>query len=178
LCLVNELSNTIDLEQTLTKAEALFRRFQRTAEAIDRKTAALPEPSTLRQRKIGSNTEAVKDNTNSRATPALLKSPESATEDTSAIVAASGSEASTATFATAKSSTTTPAQDTEDSTGKSKATPVVKGKSRQWPTQAERMAAAPEPMKTISPELRALLSREVIKLDKKEVQKHGGGVGK
>lgn len=46
---VNELSNTIDLQSTLIRAEALFRRFQRTVEAIDRKDH-FPVP-TLRQRK-------------------------------------------------------------------------------------------------------------------------------
>ncbi|KAI2608852.1 GTPase-activating protein GYP7 [Hypoxylon fragiforme] len=34
---VNELSNTIDLESTLIRAEALFRRFNRLIEAIDKK---------------------------------------------------------------------------------------------------------------------------------------------
>ncbi|KAM4066627.1 rab-GTPase-TBC domain-containing protein [Hirsutella rhossiliensis] len=34
---VNELSNTIDLESTLIRAEALFRKFQRLVEAIDKK---------------------------------------------------------------------------------------------------------------------------------------------
>lgn len=34
---VNELSNTIDLESTLIRAEALFRKFQRHVEAIDKK---------------------------------------------------------------------------------------------------------------------------------------------
>lgn len=34
---VNELSNTIDLESTLIRAEALFRRFQRLVDAIDKK---------------------------------------------------------------------------------------------------------------------------------------------
>jgi len=46
---VNELSNTIDLSSTMLRAEALFRRFQRTVEAIDRKDH-FPTP-TLRQRK-------------------------------------------------------------------------------------------------------------------------------
>jgi hypothetical protein len=46
---VNELSNTIDLPSTLVRAEALFRRFQRSVEAIDRKDH-FPTP-TLRQRK-------------------------------------------------------------------------------------------------------------------------------
>lgn len=47
---VNELSNTIDLESTLIRAEALFRRFQRTIEAIDKKHN-FPSPS-VRQRRL------------------------------------------------------------------------------------------------------------------------------
>ncbi|RYP02377.1 hypothetical protein DL764_005826 [Monosporascus ibericus] len=35
--IVNELSNTIDLDSTLIRAETLFRRFQRLVEAIDKK---------------------------------------------------------------------------------------------------------------------------------------------
>ncbi len=35
--LVNELSGTIDLDSTLIRAEALFRKFQRAVEAIDKK---------------------------------------------------------------------------------------------------------------------------------------------
>jgi len=46
---VNELSNTIDLPSTLLRAQALFRRFQRTVSAIDKK-ANFPAP-TVRQRK-------------------------------------------------------------------------------------------------------------------------------
>ncbi|KAI5820105.1 rab-GTPase-TBC domain-containing protein [Pyronema omphalodes] len=37
---VNELSNTIDLKLTLLRAEALFKKFQRTVETVDRKRAA------------------------------------------------------------------------------------------------------------------------------------------
>jgi TBC1 domain family member 15 len=47
---VNELSNTIDLQSTLIRAEALFRRFQRTVEAIDKKSN-FPPPKSVRQRK-------------------------------------------------------------------------------------------------------------------------------
>ena len=46
--IVNELSATIDLESTLIRAEALFRRFQRTVEAIDKKSN-FPAPK-IRQR--------------------------------------------------------------------------------------------------------------------------------
>ena len=48
--IVNELANTIDLESTLVRAEALFRRFQRTVEAIDKKQN-FPAPR-LRQRPV------------------------------------------------------------------------------------------------------------------------------
>ncbi|KAL8916297.1 MAG: hypothetical protein Q9172_006368 [Xanthocarpia lactea] len=48
-CQVNELSNSIDLASTLVRAQYLFRRFQRTVEAIDRKQS-FPAPS-IRQRK-------------------------------------------------------------------------------------------------------------------------------
>ena len=47
---VNELSNTIDLTSTLLRAQHLFRRFQRTIEAVDRK-GSFPTP-TVRQRKL------------------------------------------------------------------------------------------------------------------------------
>lgn len=47
---VNELSGTIDLPSTMIRAEALFRRFQRTVEAVDRKHS-FPTPSNVRQRK-------------------------------------------------------------------------------------------------------------------------------
>ena len=48
-CQVNELSNSIDLASTLVRAQYLFRRFQRTVEAIDRKQS-FPAPN-IRQRK-------------------------------------------------------------------------------------------------------------------------------
>jgi len=46
---VNELSGTIDLPSTLARAEALFRRFQRMVEAIDKKSN-FPTQPTMRQR--------------------------------------------------------------------------------------------------------------------------------
>ena len=48
-CVVNELSNTIDLPSTLLRAQTLFRRFQRTVEAVDKRNN-FPIP-TVRQRK-------------------------------------------------------------------------------------------------------------------------------
>jgi len=47
---VNELSNTIDLQSTLIRAEALFCRFQRTVAELDKKSN-FPPPNSIRQRK-------------------------------------------------------------------------------------------------------------------------------
>lgn len=51
---VNELSNTIDLTNTRVRAEALFRRFQRTVEAMDRKRAGKHLPSPVKRRSTSS----------------------------------------------------------------------------------------------------------------------------
>ena len=123
---VNELSNKIDLPSTLLRAQALFRRFQRTVEAIDKKDN-FPIP-TIRQRK-----------------PADSKVPASPRPTSSGN--ATGADARTS--------------------GHTKA------------SNSSEQAVTPETMKKriISPELRALLSRKVETLDKKEVAEHGGGVG-
>lgn len=50
---INELSGTIDLPSTLVRAEGLFRRFERTVEAVDRK-GHFPGPggTETRQRRV------------------------------------------------------------------------------------------------------------------------------
>jgi hypothetical protein len=118
---VNELSGTIDLPSTLARAEALFRRFQRMVEAIDKKSNFPTQPA-MRQR-----------------LPLPPPSPSSAKPGSSAGASASGRD-----------------RTASDAAGSSK------GK------QTEQV---------ISPELRLLLSREVPKLEKKEVREHGGGIG-
>lgn len=59
--LVNDLSNTIDLESTLIRAEALFRRFQRTVQAVDKK-GAFPAPK-LRQRPVSTSEPSTTETT-------------------------------------------------------------------------------------------------------------------
>lgn len=80
--IVNELANTIDLESTLVRAEALFCRFQRTVEAIDKKHN-FPAPK-LRQRPI--------QNTSSGATelPSSISTGESASATTTGANVTSG----------------------------------------------------------------------------------------
>lgn len=114
---VNELSGTIDLPSTLARAEALFRRFQRMVEAIDRKDN-FPSMPTVRQR---------------------LPQPPPSPSNSRTGASASGRERTAADNAAA--------------------------------------GAGKEKEKVISPELRMLLSRDVPKLEKKEVREHGGGIG-
>lgn len=66
--IVNELSNTIDLPSTLLRAQALFRRFQRTVEAVDKRNN-FPTP-TVRQRKPADKSSSPKPST-SGATSAV-----------------------------------------------------------------------------------------------------------
>jgi TBC1 domain family member 15 len=125
---VNELSGTIDLPSTLVRAEALFRRFQKTVEAIDKKSS-FPTPPTVRQRLPQPPPTS----------PGADGRPRRASAATSASASASGRES----------------------------------------TVGDHVAAGigMERERVVSAELRALLSREVPRLEKAEVQAHGGGVG-
>ncbi|KAF5545105.1 GTPase activating [Fusarium napiforme] len=110
---VNELSNTIDLEATLIRAETLFKRFQRLVDAVDKKQ----------------NFPAPRFN---------QKEPSKSSEQTES--------------------------------GPSKGGKVAgKGKA------AEPAATPPQP-KTITPELRKLLSKEVEVLPRKTVAQKGDGM--
>ena len=124
--LVNELSNTIDLPSTLLRAQSLFRRFQRTVEAIDKKNN-FPVPS-IRQRKPAEPTLSNKD-----------------------------------------------AKQTLGNQGKRPAGAGTGSDVRgARPGSPGERADAKE--KVISDELRGLLSRKVVVLDKKAIVEHGGGL--
>ncbi|KAI4244408.1 MAG: hypothetical protein LQ352_006821 [Teloschistes flavicans] len=85
---VNELSNSIDLPSTLLRAQYLFRRFQRTVEAIDRKQS-FPAPS-VRQRKPVPG--ALSDNTSAKNIVAS-KTPAPSSKRNGKTAATSGSDA-------------------------------------------------------------------------------------
>ncbi|KAF1990159.1 GTPase-activating protein GYP7 [Aulographum hederae CBS 113979] len=155
---VNELSNTIDLQTTLIRAEALFRRFQRTVEAIDKK-GNFPAPN-LRQRKPISATSSSDSVPKASASGA----------DTGAGPASSSGSASGGAASGSGSGSGTAAQTKQQQQQQNK------GKQTQG-GQGQGAADAKPKEKVISPELRQLLSRKVEKLDKKEVRAHGGGVG-
>ncbi|KAL5319385.1 hypothetical protein ACEPPN_012436 [Leptodophora sp. 'Broadleaf-Isolate-01'] len=154
---VNELSTTIDLESTLVRAEALYRRFQRTVEAIDKKSS-FPTPK-LRQR----NTGAVQ-NASLGGTQSLR--PVSSSANTSSVDAVSaGGTTSGSANANAGHSTTSPS---------TQATNNGKGKGKSDDRQSAELEE--QRPKVISPELRGLLSRKVEVLPRKIVRKEGEGL--
>ncbi|KAK0268209.1 GTPase activating protein [Friedmanniomyces endolithicus] len=140
---VNDLSGTIDLESTLAGAEKLFRRFQRTVEAIDRKSN-FPAAPVVRQRLP--------------QPPPTSPGVDGKPRRFSQAAATSSSNARRESGANAKASTSGRDHTVGDHV-------------------AAGIRAEKEDRRVVSPELRALLSREVPKLEKKEVRDHGGGVG-
>lgn len=126
---VNELSGSIDLESTLIRAEALFRKFQRLIEAIDKKN----------------NFPAPRFN-----------------------------------FSTAAPSLLPPAANNNNNDRPS--TPSGSSNDNNTEQQQANKGKQPEPkspggrQKVITPELRKLLSREVVVLPRKEVAGKGDGI--
>jgi TBC1 domain family member 15 len=156
---VNELSGTIDLQSTLVRAEGLFRRFQRMVEAIDKKSnfpvpvvrQRLPQPPT--------SPTAAPSKPGSDGRPRQSSQSSSSTADANA----ARRRANLAVIASGPGSLPS---GVASASGRDKTTGdyVAQGIGQ-------------EKEKVISPELRILLSREIPKLDKKEVREHGGGVG-
>ncbi|KAF2397284.1 RabGAP/TBC [Trichodelitschia bisporula] len=142
---VNELSNTIDLPSTLSRAEALFNRFQRTVAALDQKNP-LPPPSTARRRLPAPTSPKSSDDGKSNA---ALKAAKAGSIASRAGGASSGVEAGPA---------------------------KGKGKVGAGNEAGDGKEEEGKRVKVVSPELRGLLSRKVVKLEKGDVQKHGGRV--
>ena len=137
---VNELSGTIDLPSTLVRAEGLFRRFEKTVEAVDRKSH-FPAPggtgSSTRQRRV---------------IEGKGKNP---------------SKEATAPSASGSSSATTLPKNAGTSGSNRTRTGGTVGTSSAITTgnNAGGAGAGAEKEQVISPELRALLSRKVVVLD-------------
>ncbi|KAL1970265.1 hypothetical protein VTN77DRAFT_5425 [Rasamsonia byssochlamydoides] len=118
---INELSNTMELVPILTRAESLFRRFERTVQAIDKKNN-FPAPPGARQRFSSSPDDSG---------TAKGKSPQRAALSTGASIG-------------------------------------------QHVARGVGLGAEKEKEKVISPELRQLLSREVLTLNSNSNSKDGG----
>jgi len=152
--IVNELSTTIDLESTLIRAEALFRRFQRMVEAVDKKSN-FPKAK-LRQRLPASSS--------SSSIPTTPASPSSATANTS------GTDSTTvATNSGTPSSPPATSGRRDDANGKDKG----KGRSSEDGEELQDQRQL-----IITDALRGLLSRKVEVLPRKVVRKVGEGLGK
>lgn len=151
---VNELSTTIDLDSTLVRAEALFRRFQRTVEAIDKKSN-FPKPK-LRQRPVSTSNNASLGGVQSLRP----SSP-------NAVASTSGVDAVTAGTTNSNNSPQGGRTNTNDrAKGKGKGSPAANGE--------ELVDQRP---KVVSDELRELLSRKVEVLPRKVVRREGEGLG-
>jgi hypothetical protein len=138
----------MDLESTLIRAEALFLRFQRTVEAIDRKSN-FPAPTDVRHRRPSpASPNGSTDSANVVENPNI-------TRRLQPLVAASTSASTTGTDRPS--------------------TPGTPSRSKQ--PEPEDGAKSNVETRVITPELRALLSRKTPKLEKGEVRQHGGGVG-
>lgn len=162
--IVNDLSNSIDLESTLIRAEALFRRFQRTVEAIDKKSN-FPAPK-LRQR------HPIRNNSTSSVHPeqsATITTPATSSSSIAAKASTSGTDTvsanATNSGATGSETTGAVASQTVDED---------KGKKKDEDERAEQVQGVPKP-KVISLELRELLSTKVEVLPRRIVRKEGEG---
>lgn len=144
---INDLSGSIDLPSTLMRAQALFRRFQRTVEAIDKKKN-FPAPG-LRQSRPSNSTSVTSRRTSSvsgGATPALIQQGQDNRPQQP-----KGKSSGSA------SSVSLPRE--------TMGSPVISGEG-----EVKRVKE-----KIITPQLRGLLGKKVEKLDKKAMEEHGGG---
>ena len=189
---VNELSNTMDLPSTLLRAQSLFRRFQRTVEAIDKRNN-FPAPPGLRQRKPGppsrSNTAGSGSGTPSSPTAATGNDanrghkwnynapPSSIGEGTASISSPPPPSSPPPTSPPKPDKPTSDTTSTSTEQAKKRASKAAEPKTSASPTESSGAAGEVPKEKIVSRELRMLLSRKWNKLDKKSVEKHGGGVG-
>lgn len=170
---VNELSGTIDLPSTLVRAEALFLRFRRTVEAIDKKSN-FPVPSVRPRLPQPPSAASAASAQQGQRNSAGMFHAHSAVEARRFVVMY-------ADFSLDGRSPNTPsgpanrpqAQQRRPSQGTAAQT---SGRERTVGDHiAAGIGAAKE--KVVTDELRNLLSRDVQKLDKAEVKERGGGVG-
>ena len=160
---VNELSNTIDLDSTLIRAEALFRRFQRNVEAIDRKSN-FPAPK-LRQRPV--KNASLRGGQSLRTSPPVSPGATANTSGTDTVTAGTTNSGSPAGSSTSPAPASSPMQNKEK--GRASSSNATKDTGRKGSEMQDQRP------KIISPELRELLSRKVEILPRKVVMKGGEG---
>lgn len=173
--IVNDLSNNIDLPSTLSRAERLFLRFQRTVEAIDRKSH-FPAPSiSLRARKPQAELPHPPDATLSEIDDSKNKAGKQPPQPggfVGAIAAIGAYHREPGRPNTSQA--TRPHQQNPTAKGKGPASGATSGSDAS--AASARDENADKQKKVISPELRDLLSRKIPKLDKSTIKAHGGGI--
>ena len=135
---INELSGTMELKGLLIRAEALFKRFERTVEAVDKKqNFPAPGEGDVRRRISG------------------------AANDPSSTTTAAASTG------IAASNTTGPARQPPTSKARSKSPSNTRGRTTQTdarPTSSSSTAGGEDKPQIITPQLRQLLDRKMIEL--------------
>jgi len=184
---VNELSGTIDLPSTLIRAEALFRRFQRVVEAVDKK-ANFPSAPKVRQRLPYPPSSSTSSETSGNAAVAETTKPGAdgrprrpSSQASAPAGAAAGERRQGGGLGAIIAGSSGLGADGQ---ARARAQAQAQARSSQAKGRASGSDSAvaadqddEEGPGIITEELRALLSRKVVKLDKKEVVAHGGGVG-
>ncbi|CAK7244988.1 MAG: GTPase activating protein [Sporothrix thermara] len=154
---VNELSGTMDLEATMVRAEALFRRFQRLVEAVD-KQHNFPAP---RLQKAGSSasTATVKPSNkapgSSDGMTEMISMTDNSQEDTSSGDAATAAAASEETPASSSASS-------------SRRPNVAAGKAPATSGSMPKPIDAAALKRVITPDLRGLLNRTIYIVPKNQ----------
>jgi len=159
------LSNNIDLGSTLTRAERLFLRFQKTVEAIDRKSH-FPAPSiSLRARRPQAELPHPSDAAAAKVDDSKNKAGKQAPQPGGLVgaIAAIGAHQRQA----GQGARSQPAK------GKGPASGATSGSDANAASAGED---ARKHERVISPELRDLLSWKIPKLGKNTIREHGGGI--
>lgn len=152
---VNELSNTMELMPILSRAEALFARFEKKVEAIDKKYN-FPKPPVRQRKRIESASQPT-------------------TNDSSANNQQNNANTRRPTNPTSSRPQPQPQRDSASTTG---AQSSAGSSSRQTgPNSTSKPDTEPYMSRVITPELRNLLSRKVEVMDAKEVRERSDGTG-
>ena len=180
----------MDLASTLIRAQALFRRFQRTVEAIDRKNSFPAAP--VRQRKpVSDSANANKSPTSASTSTGITTSsdvparpPTQSTQDATPSNSKQKDTSSKSSSPTTDTPPSSPSKASQEPPIRPKVPLSNASKTRKNSSSANAGLSSNRPSDppqkkepVISPELRKLLSRKVDKMEKREVTAHGGGVG-
>lgn len=161
---VNELSGRIDLESMLIRAEALFRRFQRLVEAVDKQNN-FPAPrlkTANSSASAASATSTVSSNATVKPSPAGASSTSG--DGTEMISMSDNSQASSSSAAADANA----AASLSDSTANRPSTAAAGKAPETRNSTVPKPADADAPKRIITPDLRGLLNRKIYVVPKNQ----------